>query len=326
MVGMSTRHALLALLADSAFHSGTDLGAQLGVTRAAINKAVQSLQQTGLEIHCVPGRGYRLVESLIPLSADRISGLLKFRGRAIQIEVVETTESTSQELIGSDREFRPGRVCLAEIQLAGRGRRGRHWVSSPYQNIVMSMSWRFETGPAGLAGLSLAAGTAVIRALEQFGVQGAGLKWPNDILLNGRKLAGVLMDLRGEAAGPALVVLGLGLNVALTEADAGRIDQPWSMLREALPGPIDRNRLAALLIDELAGTFEQFAAYGFESHREEWERHHLYQNCPVRLDLGETQLSGTVVGIDDHGNLRLRDAHGQVRAFHSGEVSLRAAV
>jgi BirA family biotin operon repressor/biotin-[acetyl-CoA-carboxylase] ligase len=325
MVGMSTRHALLTLLADGAFHSGTDLGAQLGVTRAAINKAVQALQLTGLEIHCIPGRGYRLLESLDPLSTDRITGLLVSRDRSLEIEVLESTVSTSQELIGSDRDFRPGRICLAEVQLAGRGRRGRHWVASPYQNIVMSMSWRFETGPAGLAGLSLAAGTAVIKALEKLGVRGAGLKWPNDILLQGRKLAGLLVDLRGEAAGPALVVLGLGLNVAISEADANRIDQPWAMLREVLPGPIERNRLAALLIDELADTFQQFAEQGFEPYREEWERLHVYQNCPVHLDLGETRMSGTVVGIDSHGNLRLRDTRGQVRAFHSGEVSLRAA-
>jgi len=320
---MSTRHSLLALLADGAFHSGTDLGASLGVTRAAINKAVQSLQHVGLEIHCIPGRGYRLVESLVPLSVDRITGYLEPRGPALQVEVLETTESTSQELIGGEREFRSGRVCLAEVQVAGRGRRGRHWVASPYHNIVMSMSWRFETGPAGLAGLSLVAGIAVIRALERFGVQGSGLKWPNDILLRGRKLAGVLVDLRGEAAGPALVVLGLGLNVMVTEADAARIDQPWSMLREVLPGPIDRNRLAASLINELVDALQKFAAHGFEPYREEWERRHLYQNCPVRLDLGETRLSGTAVGVDDHGNLRLRDTHGQVRAFHSGEVSLR---
>jgi BirA family biotin operon repressor/biotin-[acetyl-CoA-carboxylase] ligase len=218
-----------------------------------------------------------------------------------------------------------GRVCLAEAQSAGRGRRGRGWLATPCHNILMSMSWRFETGPAGLAGLSLAAGVAVLRALDEFGVRDVGLKWPNDILRDGRKLAGLLIDLRGEASGPSLVVLGLGLNVHIAPGDAARIDQPWSSLRESLPAPVDRNRLVGLLILHLSEMCRAFEHAGFEAFRAEWERRHLYTGKAVRLHGGQEEVFGTVEGIDAQGGLRVRLADGELRTFHSGDVSLRAA-
>lgn len=322
---MSTRHQLMRLLADGRFHSGTDLGGRLGVTRAAVNKAVQGLVGGGIEIHSIPGRGYRLDEPFTPLSAEAIRERLAGRASGIEIEVVDAADSTNRRLQESGSDFAVGRVCLAEAQSAGRGRRGRGWVVTPCHNIALSIGWRFESGPAALAGLSLAAGVAVLRALDAFGVPGTGLKWPNDILLDGRKLAGLLVDVRGESAGPSQVVLGLGLNVYLAARDAARIDQPWAALRELLPGPVDRNRLAALLIAELSGMFQAFAREGFTPWRAEWERRHLYHDRAVRLQAGDQQVSGTVVGIDVHGGLRLRDARGEVRSYHSGEVSLRPA-
>jgi BirA family biotin operon repressor/biotin-[acetyl-CoA-carboxylase] ligase len=322
---MSTRYSILKLLADGAFHSGTVLGECLGVSRAAVNKAAQALVQEGLDLHSIPGRGYRLGEPFFPLSAAAIRSALAGRGAGIDVEVLDATDSTSAHLLRADAAQLSGRVCLAEVQSAGRGRRGRGWVATPFHNLVLSIGWRFEAGPAALSGLSLAAGVAVLRALELFGVRDCGLKWPNDILLGGRKLAGLLVDLRGEAAGPSLAVLGLGLNVHLAEREAALIDQPWASLREQLPGPVDRNRLAALVIAELADLFRAFEHGGFEPWRGEWEQRHLYQHQPVRLLLGEQQIAGTVVGIDAHGGLRLRDARGEVHTYHSGEVSLRAA-
>lgn len=319
---MSTRHSLLRLLADGAFHSGTDLGGQLGVSRAAVNKALHGLAEQGLDIHSIPGRGYRLSEPFVPLSVSAINAALA--PRAVPVEVLEETASTSEYLLQFAAEQPSGRVCLAEAQRAGRGRRGRGWIATPFHNLVMSMSWRFESGPAVLAGLSLAAGVAVVRALHAFGVPDVALKWPNDLLLEGRKLAGLLVDVRGETAGPSWVILGLGLNIHIAPSDATRIDQPWAALREVLPGPVDRNRLAALVIQELANMFETFARRGFEPYAPEWEQHHAYRSREVRLQLGTETITGTVVGIDEHGNLRLRDAHGAVRAYHSGEVSLRA--
>jgi BirA family biotin operon repressor/biotin-[acetyl-CoA-carboxylase] ligase len=320
---MSTRHQLLQALADGACHSGTALGEKLGVTRAAIHKSVQGLEALGLRIERVSGQGYRLETRLVPLSATAIRRALAARHVELALGVVEETESTSLELL---RE-RAGdaRVVLAEMQTAGRGRRGRGWVATPFQNLILSMRWVAEGGPASLAGLSLAAGVALLRALEDFGVRAAGLKWPNDILLNGRKLAGLLVDLRGEANGPSTVVLGLGLNVHLAAADVAQIEQPCAMLSEALPAPIDRNELAAKVIAELDGMRRTFAVKGFEPFRAEWERHHLYHQQPVSVQQGEVALRGTVAGIDTHGNLLLRDDKGAVITCHAGEVSLRAA-
>lgn len=319
---MSTRHSLLQLLADGAFHSGTDLGGRLGVSRAAVNKALHGLAEQGLDIHSIPGRGYRLSEPFVPLSASAIGAALA--PRAVSIEVLEETASTSEYLLQFAAHQPSGRVCLAEAQRAGRGRRGRGWIATPFHNLVMSMSWRFESGPAALAGLSLAAGVAVVRALHGFGVADVALKWPNDVLFDRRKLAGLLVDVRGEAAGPSWVVLGLGLNIHIAPGDAARIDQPWAALREVLPGPVDRNRLAALVVQELANAFETFARRGFEPFAPQWEQHHAYRNREVRLQLGTETVTGTVVGIDEQGNLRLRDPRGAIRAYHSGEVSLRA--
>lgn len=320
---MSTRHALFKLLADGAFHSGTALGERLGISRAAVNKAIQSLADNGVEIHRVSGRGYRLGEPFVPLADEAIR---VFLGRRVQVdlEIVDEVDSTNEQLLRTLE--RPGvRVCLAEAQSNGRGRRGRSWSATPGHNILLSMCWHFDLGPAGLAGLSLAAGVAVLRALEEFGVGGLGLKWPNDILCDGKKLAGLLIDVRGEASGPSRVVLGLGLNVYLAPGDGARIDQPWAALRETLPAPVDRNRLAALLIVHLFEMFRVFEHEGFNVFRAEWERRHLFQGKAVELRNGQENWVGTVVGVDANGTLRVRDAAGEIRNFHSGDVSLRPA-
>jgi len=321
---MSTRHALLKLLADGAFHSGPVLGERLGVSRAAVNKAIQSLVESGADIHRVSGRGYRLGEPFVPLSETPIRALLAERQIQADVEVLEEVDSTNRQLLRTP-DLSGGRVCLAEAQSAGHGRRGRGWVATPCHNILMSMSWRFETGPASLAGLSLAAGVAVLRALEEFGVHDTGLKWPNDILRDGRKLAGLLIDLRGEASGPSLAVLGLGLNVHLAPNEVALIDQPWIALRECLPAPVDRNRLAGLLVLHLDAMFRRFEHGGFESFRAEWERRHLYAGQPVRLQSGHEDVHGTAAGIDAQGGLRVQLAGGELRIFHSGDVSLRVA-
>jgi len=320
---MSIRHDLLHLLADGAFHSGTDLGKRLGVTRAAVNKGVQQWAERGLDIHRVSGRGYRLGEPFVPLAADLIREQLAAVGLDLPVEVLTETDSTSQHLLRAASDG--PRICLAEAQSAGRGRRGRAWVTTPFHNILLSLRWYFDQGPAALTGLGLAAGVAVLRALETLGVPGLGLKWPNDVLLDGRKLAGLLIDVRGEVEGPALVVLGLGLNVCLAARDAARIDQPWASLHERLPSPVDRNRLAALLIRELVAVFDCYGREGFAAFRDEWERRHLFRDQPVSVQNAHETVQGIALGVDERGALRLRDTRGEVRSFYSGEVSLRAA-
>ncbi len=324
----TTRAGLLRVLADGELHSGAAIGAKLGVSRAAVFKSVHALSEIGLAVEAIAGRGYRLQVPLTPLDRRRMAHHLD--GSAItsrQIEIVEEVDSTNRYLLKRAIAVPDpsGSVCVAEVQPLGRGRRGRGWIASPYQNLMLSMAWRFSGGPAMVAGLSLAAGVAVVRALERFGVREVGLKWPNDVLWHERKLAGLLVDVNGEAGGPCTVVLGVGINCRIAPADGRRIDQPWVDLHTITGAIPDRNRLAAILMDELQKMFHVFAEFGLTAFQPEWEQHHLYAGRDVRVQQGEAAFDGTVHGIDDHGALRVRAPDGEMHVCHSGEVSLRRA-
>lgn len=326
---MTTRAQILALLADGAFHSGTEIGSRLGISRAAVCKHVAGLIALGLEVHAVHGRGYRLPRPCVPLAREAILRHLGRRGAASWAERLvlrEQVDSTNRYLLARPQEAQD-LVCLAEAQTAGRGRRGRGWVATPYHNILLSMSWRFPVGPAMVAGLSLAAGVAVRRALEDCGVRGTGLKWPNDVLWQERKLAGLLVEVQGESSGPCRVVLGVGVNGYIAPRDAARIDQPWVDLYGITGAVADRNRLAARLILRLEEMFETFAAHGLSPFLPYWERYHLYTGRAVRCVAGEESFHGVIVGVDEDGALRVREsaAGGGTRRFLSGEISVRPA-
>ncbi len=323
---MTTRAEILRMLSDGAFHSGTDLGKKLGITRAAVCKNIRHLTQSGLDVHRVTGRGYKLDAPLTLLDRSRIlkhlgAAAADFRDRLHLLDEVDSTNRRLAELAPQAKSV-DGLACLAEMQSGGRGRRGRRWVATPYHNLMLSMGWRFPGGPALVSGLSLAAGLAVLRALEEYGISDAGLKWPNDVLWNGRKLAGLLADVQGEASGPTLVILGVGVNAYLSRDDAERIDQPWVDLREILGESVDRNRLAALMLRHLRSMFQEFAVKGFTPFRETWSSRHLYHDRRVRLIQGEREFTGTVEDIDEHGGLIVRLAKGR-QVFHSGEISMR---
>lgn len=323
---MSTRAEILRLLSDGSFHSGTDLGKKLGITRAAVCKNVHQLAQAGLEVHRVTGRGYKLDTPLRLLERAQI---LKWLGAAAadirdRLHVLDEVDSTNRylaEQIVTDRDIN-GTTCVAEAQPGGRGRRGRSWITTPYCNLMLSMAWRFPGGPGLVSGLSLAAGVALLRALEEYGVSDAGLKWPNDVLWDNRKLAGLLVDVQGEAAGPTRIILGIGINGYISPQDATHIDQPWIDLQGISGETTDRNRLAALVLRQLLGMFRQFEARGFAPFRAEWQERHLFQGRRVRLLQGEREFTGTAEGIDETGGLIIRHARNR-QVFHSGEVSLR---
>ncbi len=323
---MTMRAEILKLLSDGAFHSGTDLGKKLGITRAAVCKNIHRLTQAGLEVHRVTGRGYKLDAPLTLLDRSR---LLKFLGNgAVEIRdrlyLVDEVDSTNR-CLGSQIVERPdinGATCVTECQSVGRGRRGRSWIATPYGNLMLSMAWQFPAGPGLVSGLSLAAGVAAVRALQEYGVSGVGLKWPNDVLWDGRKLAGLLVDVQGEATGPTRVILGLGINGHIGREDAGRIDQPWVDLQGITGETIDRNRLTALVILQLLGMFRLFADKGFAPFREDWQKLHLFRGRRVRLLQGDKVFSGIAEGVDESGGLVVRHARNR-RVFHSGEVSMR---
>ena len=321
---MSTRATLLRLLADGSFHSGTELGAQLGVTRAAVCKAIHSLGAEGLDIHRVSGRGYRLAQPLEPLDVRRITKLLT-NGTPPRhsLTVLEEVDSTNRYLLERADTLENGAACLAEAQAAGRGRRGRRWIATPYHNLMLSMLWRFTGGPGELAGLTLAAGVAIADALEAYGLREVRLKWPNDVLWNERKLGGLLAEVRGEANGPTVVVLGVGVNGYLSESHGAEIDQPWTDITRISGQPPARNRLAALLLQHLYETLERFARKGFEPFRDDFERRHHYHGKSVRMIHGSGATAGTVQGVDAHGAIVLQTRGGEQLKFHSGEISLR---
>ena len=220
--------------------------------------------------------------------------------------------------------LRPGRDC-AEQQSAGRGRRGRQWVSPFASNLYLSLLWEFEQGAAALEGLSLAVGVAAVRALTACGVSGVALKWPNDVLAAGRKLGGILIEISGDATGSCQVVIGIGINVAMPE-DAGQsIDQAWTDVRTLAGGKAPgRSVLLAALLDELLPLAAQFQEGGFPAWRDAWMALDAYADTPVVLDTGATQLAGIARGVDDRGGLNLETTVG-AQTVYGGEISMRGA-
>ncbi len=326
---MTRRGALLRLLADGELHSGEDLAARLAISRAAVWKQLQLLDDWGIDLQATPGRGYRLGEPLDLLDADAIRNALSqwAAGRLRNLEVHEELGSTSDHLLAV-AELPAGRfdACLAEFQSAGRGRRGRRWLAPFASGLCLSVNWSFRDAPSALSALSLAAGVAILRALRRLKIHGLALKWPNDIVHGRRKLGGILIDMRGEAAGPAYVVVGAGINVRLplslrAELLADGIEAAG--LAELLDSPLCRNALAASLVNEIALALEEFGARGLSAFMDEWQSADDLIDQPVRVLQGAETVEGLARGIDADGAL-LVDVGGARRRILSGEVTVRA--
>jgi BirA family biotin operon repressor/biotin-[acetyl-CoA-carboxylase] ligase len=318
--------ALLRRLADSEFHSGEDLAHQFGVTRATVHNALRDVASYGVTLYSVRGRGYRLARPLQWLDAEAIRAGLGAARDELHIEILDHADSSNALLLQrSAQGAASGTVLAVEWQTSGRGRLGRTWHSGLGDTLTFSLLWRFDSGLAALSGLSLVVGVAMMRALQELGVPGCGLKWPNDVLLNDGKLAGILLEAQGDMLGPSAVVIGIGLNLTVPEALRERIDQAVSDLASlALPMP-ERNRVLAVSLKHLAAALREFAAGGFAPLRVEWESHHVFQCRPVKLLLPDgSQIAGMVLGVTDEGALRLATAQGE-QLFNAGEVSLRGA-
>jgi BirA family biotin operon repressor/biotin-[acetyl-CoA-carboxylase] ligase len=325
---MSTRFRLIELLADGGFRSGRWLGEQLGISRAAVWKQIQSLSRLGLDVHAVRGQGYRLAIPFQPLNAALIRNTISdpVSARLDGVEVFREIDSTSDYLKRSQAQQHPprSRVCVAEWQSAGRGRRGRRWVSPYGASLYLSLGLQLNEATLRSGGLSLVAAIAVLRALCDSGVEGLGLKWPNDIYYQQRKLACVLLDLSGESGGPYHVVIGVGINLRLPEAAAREIDQPWADLSRC-GCEIDRNRLAGAIVTRLMQAIDVFDKQGLEAFAQEWKRYDLIAGRVVELhDDSEAMISGVARGIDGQGGLVIEQG-GITRSYHAGEISVRLA-
>ena len=318
---------IVRLLADGDLHSGEQLAAHLGISRAAAWKAVRKTAEVlDLDLESVRGRGYRLRSPLELLDDAAIRRALPapVQAQIGHIEVLPVVDSTNSWLMQRARDGAPGGiVCLAERQSEGRGRRGRAWVSPFGANVYLSLLWRYPLAPAQLGGLSLAAGVAVARALAAVGLFDVGLKWPNDLHWQRRKLAGLLLEVAGESQGPSHVVVGVGLNLTLDPARAAAIDQPWTDLTAALgAGGYCRNAVVASLIVELCAALQRYGTDGLAPFLADWQRLDAYLGEVVDLVVGDRRISGVHAGIDASGALLL-EVDGRLQSFHGGEVSLR---
>ncbi len=318
---------LLPLLADGEFRSGQDLADALGVSRTAVWKQINRMsEQTGVEVESVKGRGYRIRGGLDLLEGQEVVAALSPPARSSldELVVLDAIDSTNAEALRrAEAGAASGLVVTAEQQSAGRGRRGRQWVSPYARNLYVSLLWRFEQGAAALEGLSLAVGVALARALSKSAGLEPALKWPNDILVDGAKLGGILIEMAGDAAGSCQVVIGVGVNVAMPAAAAADIDQAWTDVQSHCSGPPpSRCHLLAALLDELLPLVAGFEHGGFEPLRDAWRALDAYADTEVVLDTGARQVAGIARGVDSRGALLLETTTGIAPVF-GGEISLR---
>jgi BirA family biotin operon repressor/biotin-[acetyl-CoA-carboxylase] ligase len=265
------------------------------------------------------------------LDADRIRQCLSpdAREKLRELTVLQETDSTNSALARLPTSRRHAHALLAEAQTAGRGRRQRAWHSPAGGNIYLSLGWRFTTQPASLSTLPLVTALCLCRALDRCGLRGHGVKWPNDILVNGSKVAGILVETQSTGAAPALAIVGIGLNVRMpqsnTDHPAAIIDRPWTDLASQLPAgqrPIERNRLVALLLDELLPGLAMFGSRGFAAFHEEWLARDLLTGKRLRLEGNGGFRYGRAIGIDPDGGLEVDiDGYGP-QVLYAADVSV----
>ncbi|AEX54014.1 bifunctional biotin--[acetyl-CoA-carboxylase] ligase/biotin operon repressor BirA [Rahnella aquatilis] len=308
---------LISLLADGEFHSGEQLGTAMGMSRAAINKHIQTVRDWGVDIFTVPGKGYSLPSPIQLLDEEKILARLP----AGQVRVLSVIDSTNQYLLDRIGELSSGDACVAEYQQAGRGRRGRKWFSPFGSNLYLSMYWKLEQGPAAAMGLSLVIGIVMAEVLQRLGAKDVRVKWPNDLYLNDRKLAGILVELTGKTGDAAQLVIGAGINLRMREPASDTITQGWINLQEAGVN-IDRNELTATLLKELRSALLHFELEGLAPFIPRWRGLDNFLDRQVKLLIGDQEIHGIERGIDPQGALLL-EQNGVVKPYIGGEISLR---
>lgn len=311
---------LVLQLRDGEFKSGEVLGAELGISRAAVWKRVERLSGYGLNIERVRGKGYRLPGGVELLDQEVLAAASNDVG--VAVEVLMTTGSTNADAMTAFQSSRAlPFAILAEHQSAGRGRRGRSWVSPFAGNLYLSLAWKFSVGATQLQGLSLAVGVVVAEVLANAGLgERVQLKWPNDIWVDGRKIGGVLIELAGDFEEACVAVIGIGVNGRLAQQQADAIDQPWTDFFRETGSSMPRNNIAQALLNGLAVMLENFP--GNEQWRDRWLALDALRGQPVMLATASDNIFGVAQGIDASGALKL-EVGGEVRMIHGGEISLR---
>ncbi len=302
------------------------MGKVLGITRGAVWKLIKQLKAWDLDIYSITNRGYQIPNGLALLESRKILSYLppEQKAQVSKIEIFDTLPSTNDYLLNSPHNsFSENQVCFAEKQTKGKGRRDRNWYSPFAKNIYVSIRWNFAKDPSELPGLSLVVGTALIEALRHFGIDSRlGIKWPNDVLFENQKLAGILIELSGVSNEFCSAIIGVGLNVQMP-TETKILNQNWTDLQKISPKKIDRNQLAGILLNELIKTLLLFQTQGFGAFQKKWQALDLTLDAPVSIITPTAEIQGIGKGIDKHGNFLLEVTPGVIKSFSSGEVSLR---
>ena len=320
-------NSLLKILCDGRFHSGEELGRSLGISRAAVWKQIQKIEQMGLDVKSHRGCGYCLMAELELFDKNTlIHSVSQISGSLIKELRIELSVSSTNDLVrhAAEQGDATGLIVLAEQQTAGRGRRGRQWVSPFGRNIYLSLGWAFDGGVQVLEGLSLAVGVAVRRAIKSCGVDGLMFKWPNDLFLENKKVGGILLEILGDPSGFCQVVVGVGINLGMSDKNGKLIDQPWTDIRSVSGQPVSRNGLAAAIIEEMMALLASFHEVGFEAYREEWLQSDINADKEISLLLMNKTIRGIARGVDESGALKL-EVGDEIKLFSGGEISVRSA-
>lgn len=311
------KRQILALLSSGQFVSGEQLATELGISRAAVNKHIDALEAYGVAIYSVKGRGYKLANPISLIDASRL--VQSIDNRCFYFDEIA---STNAFMLSHTTELKNGDVCVAEYQSAGRGRRGRTWVSPYGHHLYFSLFWTFPQGMAQAMGLSLVVACTLVEVLKSFGVENIGVKWPNDIYLDNKKLAGILIEMSGQADSQCQLIIGVGVNMAMSEEQGKGIDQPWSDLSKLVDMP-DKTALVIELQKQLKRDIQLFEREGLAAFKARWQAADLFYGREIRLLMGEKSVEGICRGVDEQGAVLLETADG-VQAFIGGEISLRA--
>ncbi len=308
--------ALILLLAKGDFKPKRELAEALGISEEKLKQLIKALIPLGCKARLDKQKGYYLLNPLDLLSNTLLSTALP----EIEIHYLPIIDSTNQYLLNKKQEPPIKRACLAEYQKAGRGRRGRKWHSPFGVNLYLSLSRRFHCDIQTAMGLSLVVGIALAETLVALGVKDIKLKWPNDVYWQGRKLAGILVEMTQPAPQTLDCVLGLGLNLSMP--DTTDVDQPWVNLREACPNMPDKNTLVIILIKKIYAALDEFEQKGLMHFLSSWRQFDFFYQRAVTVFIDNQTIKGIACGIDAKGAL-LVEVKGQLFSFTHGEISVR---
>ena len=321
-------YQLLAELSQEHFISGVALAQKFGVSRSAISDALKDAGKAGIKIFSLTRRGYRLGSAIDLLNIDVVRKALGGQARRLDVDIVLTIGSTNTELLARGAAGAASGTCVAaEMQTAGRGRRGRVWQSKFAGSLTYSLLWRFEKGAAELGGLSLMVGLVLARALRAAGVSDAMLKWPNDVLVNGEKLAGILIETQGDMLGPTVAVIGVGVNIGLPESLKLLIDQPATDVLSHVGKFSSRNDLLALMLRELVVALDQFSQHGFKVFKDDWTTLHALHGQLITVRQSHSaDYDAVVKDVGNDGSLIVEPINqpGKRETLTSAEISVRA--